>query len=100
MNGRTQSGAGASCPASSDVAAMEAALERHAGQLGDIRRHAVSVTLLRWESPAGENFRSYLFDRCAELSRTIDLLESASRHLADYRRLVHAAEMLQPQAGQ
>ncbi len=99
MDSRMEADAGpVRSPASSDVAAMVAALQRHARRLEDIHRHALSVTLLPWESPAGANFRSYLSERCAEVSRTADLLKSASRQLADYGRLVQDAEM-QRQAG-
>jgi hypothetical protein len=85
--------------ASTEVAAMTAAVRRHAAQLGSIRSHALSVALLPWESPAGENFRSYLGERCGELSRTIDLLESAAGELDAYARLVLEAEMVQRQIG-
>ena len=85
--------------ASADVAVMEAAVLRHAGQLGDIRRRALAVALRSWESPAGGTFRIYLAERCAELSRTIDLLETAARELGDYGRLLREAELLHGQAG-
>lgn len=83
----------------SDVAAMVAETRRLGGLLADIRRRAQSVASLPWESPAGANFRSYLIERCAELTRTIDLLDSAVRQLGDYEAVVLDAEMLQRQAG-
>jgi len=78
-----------------EITAMVAALGRHAAQLADVRRHALSVTLLSWESPAGANFRTYLSERCMDLSRTIDLLDAAARDLQGYALLVHDAELLQ-----
>ena len=98
MGGRMEGGPGP-VAVSADVAAMAAAVRWHAAQLGSIRRHALSVTLLSWESPAGGNFRSYLGERCTELSRTVELLESAARELDEYGRLVLDAEALQRQAG-
>jgi hypothetical protein len=99
MDNRMEADAGpVLSPASSDIAAMVAALRRHVRRLEDIHGHALSVSLLPWESPAGANFRSYLSERCAEVARTADLLESASRLLADYGRLIQDAEM-QRQAG-
>ncbi|BBE24281.1 hypothetical protein MN0502_31640 [Arthrobacter sp. MN05-02] len=101
MDGRPKAGTGGrAVTAGSDVTAMADALRRRAADLGEIRRHALAVTLLSWESPAGRNFRSYLFERCLELSRTIDLLESAAVDLGEYGRLIRDAEMLRHQAGQ
>ena len=85
--------------ASRQVAAMEAALRRHAEQLEGIRRHALSVSLLSWESPAGAAFRTYLSERCTELSRTVDLLDAAAGDLRVYGHLLLEAELLQGQAG-
>ncbi len=85
--------------ASRQVAGMEAALERHAEQLEGIRRHALSVSLLSWESPAGAAFRAYLTERCTELSRTIDLLDAAAGELHVYGGHLLEAEALQGQAG-
>lgn len=85
--------------ASRQVAGLEAAVRRHAEQLQDIRRHALSVSLLSWESPAGAAFRTYLSERCTELSRTIDLLDSAAADLRVYEALLLEAEVLQGQAG-
>lgn len=85
--------------ASSAIAAIEAGLRRQASDLEDVRRHALSVTLLRWESPAGHAFRSYLSERCTELSRTIDLLEAAAQDLRAYCRVVRDAELLQLESG-
>lgn len=90
-----QSGCEPGATASAEVAAMGAALRRHAAELEDIRRHALSVTLLSWESPAGGTFRTYLSERCTELSRTIDLLDSAARELGAFGGLVRDAEVLQ-----
>jgi hypothetical protein len=90
---------GQGAAASADVAALTAAVRWHAGRLAGIRRHALSVSVRSWESPAGDNFRSYLGERCRELSRTIDLLESAARDLDEYGRLVLEAEALRRQAG-
>ncbi|WP_434995173.1 hypothetical protein [Arthrobacter sp. Ld5] len=84
---------------SSEVAAMAARLRLHAGQLEDIRRHALAVGLLSWESPAGANFRAYLGERCGELGRTVDLLEDAARDLGAFARLVRDAEARQRGAG-
>ena len=84
---------------SSEVAAMAARLQWHAGQLGDIRAQALSVGLLSWESPAGINFRAYLAERCGELGRTMDLLECAARDLAAFARLVRDAEERQHGVG-
>ncbi|MFC3300665.1 hypothetical protein FJV46_06475 [Arthrobacter agilis] len=75
-----------------EIDAMVAALAWHVARLTDVQRHALSVTLLSWESPAGAAFRSYLAARCADLSRTIDLLESAARDLRSYGLLVQEAE--------
>ncbi len=85
--------------ASRQVASLDAALRRHAEQLQGIRRHALSVSLLSWESPAGAAFRVYLSERCTELSRTIDLLDSAAADLHVYGALLLEAEALQGQAG-
>ncbi len=84
---------------SSEVAAMAVRLRWHAGQLGDIRTHALSVGLLSWESPAGSNFRAYLADRCEELNRTMDLLECAAQDLGAFARLVRDAEEWQHGVG-
>ncbi|MBG6225336.1 hypothetical protein IWX63_001908 [Arthrobacter sp. CAN_A2] len=84
---------------SSEVAAMAARLHWHAGQMGDIRRHALSVGLLSWESPAGGNFRAYLAERCEDLGRTMDLLERAAQELGTFARLVRDAEERQRGAG-
>ncbi|MHA7218069.1 hypothetical protein ACX80L_04165 [Arthrobacter sp. MDT1-48-3] len=101
MDGRPEAGTrDGPVTAGSDIPAMEGALRRHAADLGEIRRHALAVSLLSWESPAGRNFRSYLSERCLELSRTIDLLESAAADLRECGRLVRDAEMLRHQAGQ
>lgn len=85
--------------AGEEVAAMKAALHRHAAELEDIHRHALSVTLLSWESPAGLTFRSYLAERCTELFRTVDLLESAARELGAFQEIVCDAEAQQSEAG-
>ncbi|MEC5201040.1 hypothetical protein RCH21_003296 [Arthrobacter sp. PL16] len=101
MDGRW--GAGTECvpggPASEEITAMAAALRRHAGKLADIRRHALSVALLSWDSPAGGNFRTYLSERCTELSGSISLLESAAQDLGDYGHLVREAEALHRAVG-
>lgn len=93
----------ASCEAwavvSSEISAMAARLRLHAGRLGDIRRHALSVGLLSWESPAGANFRAYLAERCEELGRTVDLLQEADQYLVAFARLVRDAEERQHGAG-
>lgn len=83
---------------SGGVAALEAAARWQAGRLDALRRHALSVTLLPWESPAGHNFTSYLTERCLEIGRIIDLLDSAARDLHEYGRLVRDAELLHLQA--
>lgn len=85
--------------AGDDVLAIQAALTRHAESLTDVRRHALSVSLLSWDSPAGGAFRTYLVERCSELSGTIELLHSAARLLGEYGRLLRAAEELQRGAG-
>ncbi|MHA7240463.1 hypothetical protein [Arthrobacter sp. TMS1-12-1] len=94
---------GTSCEAwavaSSEVAAMAARLQWHAGRLGDIRGHALSVGLLSWDSPAGGTFRAYLAERCAELGRTADLLDGAAQELSAFARLVRHAEELQRGVG-
>ena len=84
---------------STEVAAMASRLRWHAGQMADIRRHALSVGLLSWESPAGINFRAYLAERCGELGRTMDLLECAARDLGAFARLVRDAEERQQGVG-
>lgn len=101
MDGRAGTGIGCEpwAAASAGIAAVGAGVRWNAGRLADIRRHAISVSLLPWESPAGNNFRTYLAERCAELSRTIDLLEAAARELDDYGRLIRAAEVLHHEAG-
>jgi hypothetical protein len=78
---------------------MEAALRGHAEQLDGVRRHALAVSLLSWESPAGSAFRAYLSERCTELSRTIDLLDAAAADLGVYGRLLGEAEFLPGRAG-
>ncbi|KQO03301.1 MULTISPECIES: hypothetical protein [unclassified Arthrobacter] len=85
--------------AGDDALAIQAALTRHAESLTDVRRHALSVSLLSWDSPAGGAFRTYLVERCSELSGTIELLHSAARLLGEYGRLLRAAEELQRGAG-
>ncbi|THJ68633.1 hypothetical protein E8P82_01655 [Arthrobacter echini] len=85
--------------ASAQVFVMETALRRHAQTLDDIRLRALSVMLLSWESPAGHRFRTYLAERCAELSRAVDLLGSAAEELAGYRRFLTEAELLDRLAG-
>lgn len=97
MHREASSGAGA--VAGAEISAMAARLGRHAGQLGDVRRHALSVGLLSWESPAGTNFRAYLAERCEELGRTVDLLEDAARELGVLASLVRDAEEWQRGAG-
>lgn len=82
-----------------DVLALQVALTRHAESLTDVRRHALSVVLLSWDSPAGNAFRTYLSERCTELSATIDLLHSAARLLGEYDRLVRSADAVQRGAG-
>jgi hypothetical protein len=82
-----------------EIDATVAALEWHTDRIAEVRRHALSVTLLSWESPAGANVRSYLFDRCAELARTIDLLESVAVDLRRCGLLVQNAELLQRGSG-
>ncbi|WP_104181472.1 hypothetical protein [Arthrobacter sp. B0490] len=99
------SGAGAAAcepgaAASGRVEAMAAALRWHAGQLEGIRHHALSVSLLAWESPAGTAFTVYLAERCTELSRTVDLLESAAGELGVYGGLLREAELLQAQGAE
>ncbi|WP_156135025.1 hypothetical protein [Arthrobacter sp. L77] len=84
---------------STEVAAMAARLRWHAGQMADIRRHALSVGLLSWESPAGGNFRDYLAERGRELGSTAELLESAAHELGVFARLVRDAEDQQRGAG-
>lgn len=81
------------------VEALEAGLRLQARQLEDIRHHALAVSSLIWDSPAGANFRTYLTERCGEISRSIDLLESAARHLGGYGDQLRAAELLRSGAG-
>ncbi|KNC18511.1 hypothetical protein AC792_11630 [Arthrobacter sp. RIT-PI-e] len=81
------------------VAAKEAAVRFNAARLAELRRHALTVVLRSWESPAGENFTSYLEERCRELAGTVDLLESSADQLRECGRLVRDAEALQRQAG-
>ena len=85
---------GSPTEASDRVDALRAGVRRQTDALGDVRRHALAVTLLSWDSPAGSNFRAYLSDRCAEISRTIDDLEAAGRQLEVYGRFVREAEVL------
>lgn len=101
MDGGMQGGAPCEAWAvvSSEVTAMAARLRWHAGQLGDVRRHALSVGLLSWESPAGGNFRTYLAERGEELGRTVDQLESAAQELGAFARVVRDAEERQHGAG-
>ena len=92
--GRCEPGAAAS----QAVAATGEALRWHAEQLREIRRRALSVAVLSWESPAGGAFRAYLDERCTELTRTIDLLETTMGDLDLYEHLLREAELRQ-QAG-
>ena len=87
-------GTGSFTDVSGRVEALEAGLRRQAQQLEDIRRHALAVAVLSWDSPAGANFRTYLGERCGEISRSIDLLESAARHLDGYGEQLRAADLL------
>ncbi len=89
----------AGAAASAQVLGMETAVRRHADTLEELRRQALSVARLSWESPAGRNFRSYLFDRCSDLAGTVDLLGSAADELGSYRRLIRDAELLQHRVG-
>ncbi len=93
-------GPGQCADPSESIVALQAGLHQQAQQLEDIRRRALSVGLLSWESPAGRNFRSYLAERCAEVQRTIDLLDMASDRLDRYGRLIREVEHLGRQVGQ
>ncbi len=81
------------------VSAFETELRRHRDILDDLRRQALSVTLLSWESPAGRSFRTYLSARCMELARTVEQLGAAAEELGSYGRLLGEVEMLQRQVG-
>ena len=81
------------------VAAKEAAVRFHAARLSELRRSALAVVLRSWESPAGENFRSYLEERCRELAGTVELLESSADQLRECARLVRDVEVLRHQVG-
>lgn len=83
---------------SGGIAVLEASVRWQAGRLDALRRNALSVTSLSWESPAGHNFTSYLTERCLEIERIIDVLDSAARDLHEYGRLVRDAELLHRQA--
>jgi hypothetical protein len=74
--------------------ALAADLRVQAQQLGEIRGRALAIAMLSWDSPAGANFRSYLRERCGEILRSIDLLESAAHHLGGYGDQLRAADLL------
>jgi hypothetical protein len=85
--------------ASGGIIVVEAAVRRNASRLEEIRGNALALVSRSWESPAGNNFRRYLTERCWELARTVDLLEAAAEQLHECGRLVRDAEVLQRQAG-
>lgn len=54
-------------------------LRASAAQLEEIRRQALSVCRLNWESPAGERFVAYLEDHTAAIAVSVTLLSTAAR---------------------
>lgn len=81
------------------VEALGADVRRQGQQLTALRGHALAISSLSWDSPAGMNFRSYLTERCRELTRSIDLLDSAAYRLDAFARVLRDAAMLERGAG-